>query len=143
MNLNRFLSARSREVRMYVEVAKTDDIARGGMKAVEANGKEIVLCNFEGKIYAVSRRCGHTNAPLDMGTLEGYILTCPLHYSQFDIRTGELLSGPVPRDFGDEPLPEGVKKYFEYAGPLLEKIKIYDIETYKVKIEEDSIKVEV
>ncbi len=128
---------------MYVEVAKTDEIARGGMKAYEVKGKEIVLCNYDGKIYAVSRRCGHTNAPLEMGTLEGYILTCPLHHSQFDIRTGEALSGPVPRDFGDEPFPEGVKRFFEYVGPLLDKIKTYDIETYKVKIEGNSIKVEV
>ncbi len=128
---------------MYVEVAKMDDIAPGGMKSVRAKGKEIVLCNYDGKIYAVSRRCGHTNAPLEMGTLEGYILTCPLHYSQFDIRTGELLSGPVPRDFGDEPLPEAVKRYFDYAGPLLDRIMAYDIETYKVKIDGDSIKVEV
>jgi len=95
------------------------------------------------KIYAVSRRCGHTNAPLEMGTLEGYILTCPLHFSQFDIRTGEVLSGPVPRDFGDEPFPEGLQKYFQYAGMLISEIKTYDIETYPVKIEGDSIKVEV
>ena len=128
---------------MFVEVAKMDDIAPGGMKAVEANGKEIVLCNYDGKIYAVSRRCGHTNAPLEMGTLEGYILTCPLHFSQFDIRTGEVLSGPVPRDFGDEPFPESLQKFFQYAGSLIEEIKTYDIETYKVKIEEYSIKVEV
>jgi nitrite reductase/ring-hydroxylating ferredoxin subunit len=128
---------------MFVEVAKVDDIAPGGMKAVEANGKEIVLCNYDGKIYAVSRRCGHTNAPLEMGTLEGYILTCPLHFSQFDIRTGEALSGPVPRDFGDEPFPEGVQRFFQYAGSLLEEIKTYNIETYKVEIEGDSIKVEV
>ncbi len=128
---------------MYVEVAKMDDVALGGMKAVRVQGKEIVLCNYDGKIYAVSRRCGHTNAPLEMGTLEGYILTCPLHYSQFDIRIGELLSGPVPRDFGDEPLPDGVKRYFDYAGPILDRIMTYDIETYKVKMEGDSIKVEV
>lgn len=128
---------------MYVEVAKTDEIGPGGMKAVEANGKEIVLCNYDGKIYAVSRRCGHMNAPLEMGTLEGYILTCPMHYSQFDIRTGEALSGPVPHDFGKEPVPEGIQKFFEYIGTLMSKIKTYDIETYPVKIEKDSIMVEV
>jgi nitrite reductase/ring-hydroxylating ferredoxin subunit len=77
---------------MFVEMAKMDD----------------------GEIYAVNRRCGHTNAPLEMGTLEGYILTCPLHFSQFDIMTGEVLSGSVPRDFGDEPFSEGVQRFFQY-----------------------------
>lgn len=128
---------------MFIEVAKLDEIARGGMKAYEVKGKEIVLCNYDGKIYAVSRRCGHTNAPLEMGTLEGYILTCPLHHSQFDITTGEALSGPVPHYFGDEPFPESLQKFFQYIGMLMAEIKTYDIETYPVKIEGDSIMVEV
>ena len=51
-----------------------------------------------------------------MGTLEDYILTCPLHHSQFDIITGEVLNGPVPADFGEEPIPESLMKYFQYAG---------------------------
>ncbi len=128
---------------MYAKVAKMDEIAPGGMKAYEVNGKEIVLCNYEGKIYAINRRCGHMNAPMEMGTLEGYILTCPMHHSQFDIRTGEALSGPVPRDFGDEPLPESLQNFFQYLGILMSEIKTYDIETYPVKIEGDSIKVEI
>ena len=128
---------------MFVETAKMDEIAPGGMKAYEVKGKEIVLCNYEGKIYAVSRRCGHTNAPLEMGTLEGYILTCPLHHSQFDITTGEVLSGPVPAYFGEEPIPESLLKYFQYVGMLLSKVKTYDLETYPVKVEGNSITVDV
>lgn len=128
---------------MYVEVAKTDEIARGGMKAYEVKGKEIVLCNCDGKIYAVSRRCGHQNAPLEMGTLEGYILTCPMHHSQFDITTGEALSGPVPHDFGDEPFSESLQKFFQYFGTLQSNIKTYDLETYPVKIEGNAIMVEI
>ncbi len=128
---------------MFVEVGKMDEIARGGMKAVEANGKEIVLCNYDGKIYAVGRRCGHMNAPLEMGTLEGYILTCPMHHSQFDITTGEALSGPVPADFGNEMPSENLGKYLQNLNMLISHIKTCDVETYPVKIEGNSIKVEV
>ncbi len=128
---------------MFVEAAKIDDIAPCGMKAVEVDGKEIVLCNCEGKVYAVDRRCGHMNAPLEMGTLEGYILTCPMHHSQFDITTGEALSGPVPHDFGNEPFPEKLDEYFQYLGILMSEIKTYDLGTYPVKIEGDSIMVDV
>ncbi len=128
---------------MFVEVAKMDEIAAGGMKAVVADGKEIVLCNYDGKIYAVGRRCGHMNAPLEMGTLEGYILTCPMHHSQFDITTGEALSNPVPRDFGNEPLPEDMDNYFQYLGTLMSDIRVYDLETFSVKIEGDSVMVDV
>ncbi len=128
---------------MFVEAAKIDEIAVGGMKAYEVKGKEIVLCNYDGKIYAVSRRCGHTNAPLEMGTLEGYILTCPLHHSQFDITTGEVLSGSVPADYGEETIPENLLKYFKYVSMLLSNVKTYDLETYPVKIEGNSITVDV
>jgi nitrite reductase/ring-hydroxylating ferredoxin subunit len=128
---------------MLVEVAKTGEIAPGGLKAVEANGEEIVLCNDDGKIYAVGRRCGHMNAPLDLGTLEGYILTCPMHHAQFDVTSGEALSGPVPADLGDEPIPEGVGQYLQYVGMLMSHIKTCDIKCYPVKIDNDLIKVEV
>jgi nitrite reductase/ring-hydroxylating ferredoxin subunit len=72
------------------------------MKAMELDGNEIVICNNGGKYYAIQRRCGHMNAPLDMGTLDGIYLTCPMHCAQFDITNGEALSGPVPSDIGHE-----------------------------------------
>ncbi|MFQ5354244.1 MAG: Rieske (2Fe-2S) protein, partial [Thermodesulfobacteriota bacterium] len=81
---------------MFVEVAKKGDIAPGGMLGFRVRGVEIVLCNDGGRYYAISRRCGHMRARLDKGTLVGYILTCPWHYSQFDIQSGAALSGPVP-----------------------------------------------
>ena len=39
--------------------------------------------------------CGHRNAPLSRGKLDGYLIECPLHFAQFDVRTGELVNGPV------------------------------------------------
>ncbi len=128
---------------MLVEVAKVNEIAPGGLKAVEVNGREIVVCNDDGKIYAIDRRCGHMNAPLDMGTLEGYILTCPMHHAQFDITTGEALSGPVPPNLGDEVIPEGIGKYLQYVGMLMSHIKTCNIKRYPAKIDNDLIKVEV
>jgi nitrite reductase/ring-hydroxylating ferredoxin subunit len=134
---------RSRKAKMYVEVTKIDNIVSGGMKAYEVQGKEIVLCNYDGKIYAISRRCGHMNAPLEMGTLEGYILTCPMHHVRFDITSGEALSSPVPTNLGDEAIPESIRKYLQYVGMLMSHIKTCDIKTYSVKIDGESIKVEV
>jgi nitrite reductase/ring-hydroxylating ferredoxin subunit len=72
------------------------DIAPGGMKAVKLDGREVVVCNCGGSFYAVGRACGHANARLERGTLDGTILTCPLHYAQFDVTTGEALCGAVP-----------------------------------------------
>ncbi|OGS12410.1 MAG: hypothetical protein A2234_02945 [Elusimicrobia bacterium RIFOXYA2_FULL_58_8] len=81
---------------MFIKAARETEIAPGGMKAVTINGQDIVLCNCAGSFYAVARACGHAQARLERGALTGWILTCPLHYAQFDIRSGLALSGPAP-----------------------------------------------
>jgi nitrite reductase/ring-hydroxylating ferredoxin subunit len=79
----------------FVPVAKTSDVSPGGMKWVSVDGERRVLANVEGAFYALSDVCGHRNAPLSRGKLDGYLIECPLHYAQFDVRTGELVNGPV------------------------------------------------
>ncbi|HEX3524892.1 MAG TPA: non-heme iron oxygenase ferredoxin subunit [Stellaceae bacterium] len=79
----------------FVPVAKTTDLLPGQMKWVAVNGERRVLANVEGTFYAISDVCGHRNAPLSRGKLDGYLIECPLHFAQFDVRTGELVNGPV------------------------------------------------
>ena len=79
----------------FVPVARTTDLLPGQMKWVAVNGERRVLANVEGTFYAISDNCGHRNAPLSRGKLEGYLIECPLHFAQFDVRTGELVNGPV------------------------------------------------
>ena len=112
---------------MFVEAAKVSDIACGGMRPAQVQGKEMIICNYNGNFFAVDKRCSHMNASLDMGTLDGYILTCPLHFAQFDITTGEVLSGPVPQDH--------LRESF--------KLSLTDIKTYPTQVEGDSILVDL
>jgi len=79
----------------FVPVAKVSELSPGQMKWVAVNGERRVLANVEGTFYAISDVCGHRNAPLSRGKLDGYLIECPLHYAQFDVRTGELVNGPV------------------------------------------------
>jgi len=79
----------------FVPVAKGAELAPGQMKWVAVNGERLVLANVEGAYYAISDVCGHRNAPLSRGKLNGYLIECPLHFAQFDVRTGELVNGPV------------------------------------------------
>jgi nitrite reductase/ring-hydroxylating ferredoxin subunit len=44
------------------------------------------------RYYAVDRRCGHMNGPLEMGALDGTIVTCLMHDVQFDATTGYALN---------------------------------------------------
>jgi 3-phenylpropionate/trans-cinnamate dioxygenase ferredoxin component len=79
----------------FVPVARTSELLPGQMKWVAVNGERRVLANVAGAFYAISDVCGHRNAPLSRGKLQGYVIECPLHFAQFDIRTGELVNGPV------------------------------------------------
>jgi nitrite reductase/ring-hydroxylating ferredoxin subunit len=105
------------------------------MKSVDLDGKEIVVCNCDGTYYAVERRCGHMNAPLELGTLDGIYLTCPMHYAQFDVTTGEALSGPVPRDPGHEALPPMLVSYMQNIGMLMSHVRTESMRTYRTRLE--------
>lgn len=79
----------------FVKIAKTIDIPVGKMKHVEIDGNEIMIANVEGKFYAVGDRCPHLNAKLSDGKLTKTIVTCPRHFSSFDVTTGKIISGPA------------------------------------------------
>jgi 3-phenylpropionate/trans-cinnamate dioxygenase ferredoxin component len=79
----------------FVPVAKAAELAPGQMKWVAVEGNRLVLANVEGSFFALRDVCGHRNAPLSRGKLQGCLIECPLHFAQFDVRTGELVEGPV------------------------------------------------
>jgi nitrite reductase/ring-hydroxylating ferredoxin subunit len=120
-------------------VLKIAEIAHGGMKAVEIDGEEIVICNCGGEFHAVARRCGHMNAPLEMGTLDGVILTCAMHCAQFDVTTGEALAGPVPHDFGDEVPPSHIGAYLHNIDLLMKPVRTESIKTYETKVDAEQV----
>ena len=99
----------------FIPVISADEIAPGGMKSVELDGQEIVICNCGGTYYAIQRRCGHMNAPLELGTLDGKFVTCAMHCAQFDVSTGQALSGPVPADLGNESVPPLLALYLQHV----------------------------
>jgi nitrite reductase/ring-hydroxylating ferredoxin subunit len=82
----------------FVAVAQVGDLAPGEMKFVAVDRERIVLAHVDGGFYALRDVCGHRNAPLSRGRLEGCLIECPLHFAQFDIRTGKYVDGPLSAD---------------------------------------------
>jgi nitrite reductase/ring-hydroxylating ferredoxin subunit len=72
----------------FVEAGKTSEFAAGTMKKVLVQGHEILLAKVGESFYAVGNRCAHMGGDLSAGKLEGNIITCPRHGSQYDIRDG-------------------------------------------------------
>jgi nitrite reductase/ring-hydroxylating ferredoxin subunit len=81
-----------------VAVTPTSALAPGAMTWVVVDRERVLLANVDGMFYALRDACGHRQAPLSKGTLDGYVIECPLHFATFDVRTGKLLSGPVADD---------------------------------------------
>jgi nitrite reductase/ring-hydroxylating ferredoxin subunit len=127
---------------MFIKVARQEDIAPGGIISVNVEGEEIALCNVDGKIFAVSRRCSHANAPLNFGTLHSHIITCPWHFAQFDAREGKALFGPCPRDYGIKKEANGAAAEPDNKNKLSEMFEMKDLQTYTVKVETGDIYVD-
>ena len=123
----------------FIRAINADEIAPGGMKTVELDGKEIVICNCGGTFHAMQRRCGHMNAPLEMGTLDGKYVTCPMHCAQFDVENGQAISGPVPPDFGGESPPPAFGGYLQNIDMLMKYVRTEPIRTYATKLEAGSV----
>lgn len=119
----------------FIQAMRTSELAPGGMKSIELRGRELVICNCAGHFYAIDRRCGHMNAPLDLGTLDGSILTCALHCAQFDVTTGEALSGPVPPYLGTDVPPPRYVAFLTNVDKLMQHVRMESIGTYPVKVD--------
>ena len=82
----------------FVPDCQAADLSPGSMTWVAVERERVLLVNVEGTFYALSDVCGHLRAPLSRGRLDGYSVECPLHFARFDVRTGELIAGPVATD---------------------------------------------
>ena len=126
---------------MFRDIASVDEILPGGMKAYEVDGKDIVLCNDNGRFYSFQRRCGHMSAPLDMGTANGYIITCPLHSVQFEASTGKALSPPLLPLASEA--PPTMDNLMHWVATLMGHVKTCDIRTYPVRVENGRISIDL
>ncbi|HVB95269.1 MAG TPA: non-heme iron oxygenase ferredoxin subunit [Nitrososphaerales archaeon] len=95
-----------------IELSK---LSPGTMAGVDVEGKQVLLSNLGGEVYAVDGICTHEESLLSRGFMLEERVVCQLHLSQFDLRTGGV-----------------------YNPPALEPLK-----RYNVKIEEGSIFVEI
>ena len=51
----------------YVEIAKTEEIPVGNMKAFIIQGNDILVANYHEKYYAINNKCTHMKGELAKG----------------------------------------------------------------------------
>ena len=76
-------------------VAKENDVVEGKPFCSVFNGKKIALFKIEKAYYALENTCTHMGGPLCKGTLNEEVVTCPLHGSKFNVKTGSVIGGPA------------------------------------------------
>ncbi len=76
-------------------VARLDQVPPGSTLRVVAQGRAVLLANVEGTVYAVDDLCTHEDSSLSLGCLKGPLVSCTLHGSRFDVRTGRPMEPPA------------------------------------------------
>jgi nitrite reductase/ring-hydroxylating ferredoxin subunit len=79
----------------WTKVAERTELERQSPLAVDVAGEPIALYWLDGEAFATSNTCTHAQAQLTDGFLDGGCIECPIHQAQFDVRTGDVVSGPA------------------------------------------------
>src|SRR5260221_104313 len=79
----------------FVTVAKAGDVSEGETIAVDVGGTPVAIALVDGVYHAFDDTCTHRQCSLSEGELEGNTITCPCHGSQFDVTSGDVITGPA------------------------------------------------
>ena len=75
----------------FIELASVEGFENGTMRQADLEGHEFLVARIDGEFYVTDARCAHLGGHLARGVLEGNVVTCPLHHSQYDLRDGSVL----------------------------------------------------
>lgn len=80
----------------WVVVARLDDLVDGMVQRLVFGPVRLAVVRAGGQVHAVDDRCTHLGVSLSRGgPAVGCLLTCWLHGSRFDLRTGKPLEPPA------------------------------------------------
>ncbi len=99
----------------FVSLAATTEVSPGSMRVFDLSGREIVIANVGGGYFAFSNKCtciahfaahvegatddGHSHVGdyghLIEGELKDGTVSCPIHTTVYDIKTGAPSRGPA------------------------------------------------
>ena len=79
----------------FVTIGRADEVEEGQMRASEMAGQRVAVARVGDTLHAFGDTCTHRQCSLAEGDLEGTVVTCPCHGSQFEAATGVVLHGPA------------------------------------------------
>ena len=82
---------------MEFRVTQRSAVSSTEVRGFRVNGREIVLCEVDGEIYALDGICTHEELPLDGGEIDDGVIECPWHGALYDACTGRVCGLPAVR----------------------------------------------
>ena len=79
----------------WTAVADAAALDEGHTRAVDLEGRKVLLARVDGVVCAMEDACSHNGGPLSEGTVDDGVVTCPWHGSQFRLRDGAVVGGPA------------------------------------------------
>jgi 3-phenylpropionate/trans-cinnamate dioxygenase ferredoxin component len=74
---------------------KSSLLGEGTISTVDLGGEHILISKIGGEVYAVSGTCTHEETDLGLGFVLEDRVVCPLHLSQFELKTGQVVNPPA------------------------------------------------
>jgi nitrite reductase/ring-hydroxylating ferredoxin subunit len=79
----------------WTAVAQAGELVADEPKAVVARETPVLLLRHTDGFHAIHDRCSHRGCPLSDGEIDGHVVTCACHGSQFDVTDGSVVRGPA------------------------------------------------
>ena len=79
----------------FVRVFSADELADPDKRLCEVSDRLVVVFHVAGAWYCLDDICTHDGGPLGEGKLCGFMIACPRHGAQFDIRDGRHRTMPA------------------------------------------------
>ena len=79
----------------FVAVMNLADLPEKQLTRVDASGMPVVLWREGAHIFALAATCSHLGGPLDEGTCQDGLVSCPWHGSTFRLDDGSVTTGPA------------------------------------------------
>ncbi len=80
----------------FVRIAGVSELRPGAAtaKRLESTSATVALFRVADQIYAIDNECPHRGGSLEHGSLDGLVVTCPLHGWRFDVTNGQCVGRP-------------------------------------------------
>jgi nitrite reductase/ring-hydroxylating ferredoxin subunit len=79
----------------WTALGAVDGLKPGELKAFPTPEGPVAIADVGGTFYAFDDTCTHRRCSLAEGELDGTVVTCICHGSQFDVTTGAVRRGPA------------------------------------------------